>query len=364
MPWKESYVMDEKVKFIAMLLSRSDMSMSCVCASFGISRKTGYKWLRRYQAGEVQALAERSRAPHGNARAISPAIRLALMDARQRFPYWGPKKLRFFLMSQQPEQLWPAASTIGDLHMSYANQVWCADFKGPLYGKAGRGFEPLTISDGFSRYLLDCRLTLHDSAHVWPRFELLFRAYGLPEAIRSDNGPPFASMGLLGLTPLAIKLVKLGIKLERSRPGHPEENGRHERMHRSLSEYMQSQPPAANESVMQRQLDAFTHEYNTLRSHESLGNRTPHACYNGSGRVYPERLPAPQYPAHCAVRSVKHNGQVHFKGKFIYVSESLAKEKIGIDQTEQGDYIAYFYNLALGKIDPSKGKFTRFTPQA
>lgn len=387
MPWQASCIMDEKVKFIAMLLERPDMSMSQVCASFGISRKTGYKWVSRYHQDPEHGLLERCRAPHRHPQAIGAEQGQMIVAARQRFPYWGPKKLRLFLLREHPSQAWPAASSIGELlkreglvkprrrrssgikverpdflPMNACNQVWCVDFKGPVC--ADRCFsEPLTVMDGASRYLLDCRLTGKSGAEVWPRFELLFRRYGLPRAIRSDNGSPFASTGLHGLTPLAIKWVKLGIDLERIRAGHPEENGRHERLHRSLNEYVRHKGAGCgSRASLQGCLDAFSVEYNEIRGHESLEGRTPDECYQGSERVYPERLPEPDYGVGVEVRRVRHSGAVRFKGRVIYVSESLIGELVGISEQEDGGWLVRFHHLDLGVIDPVKHKFSGFRP--
>ena len=387
MPWRISCPMDERVKFIAMLLERGDMSMSRACQAFAISRKTGYKWLNRYRQDQHAGLAELSRAPRSNCRAIDQRTGEIIVALRRRYPYWGAKKLRVLLLRDFPAVRCPSASSIGCLlqreglikprhrrlpgirvaredflPMHDANQVWCVDFKAPIVTGQGRGYAPLTVSDGASRFLLECRFSGMKGEQLWPRFELLFRSYGMPAAIRSDNGPPFASTGLQGLTPLAIKWCRLGIKLERTRPAHPEENGRHERLHGSLSQYLGSQPRPPDLSSLQRQLDLFVYEYNNIRPHQALGGQTPSSCYRASSRRYPERIPEPEYACGWHVRRIRNNGYVHFKGRFIYMSDALDGQLVGITEMQNGDYLVKFCALSLGLIDRNTYKFKRFSP--
>lgn len=257
MPFKETCVEDEKLRFIAECL-KGETTMSERCEAFGISREWGYELVRRYRCDGPSGLRPRSRAPHRCGQAMSEAVALAIMALRRERPYWGPKKLRAVLAQRHPEIGWPAASTIGDLlrreglseprrrrrraqpltrpfaPVCRPNDLWCIDFKGWFRTADGRRCDPLTISDAESRFLIECRIVAPTAEGVRPVVDAALREHGLPLAIRSDNGPPFASTGAGGLTALAIHWIKLGIRLERILPGQPQQNGRHERMHGTL----------------------------------------------------------------------------------------------------------------------------------
>src|SRR4051812_17187165 len=265
MPWKEP--MDERLRFIA-TLSESGLEMSEACRLFGVSRKTGYKWLERYKTHGPSGLEDRSRAPKTTPWALGQEVADLLVEARRKHPTWGPRKILDWLRPQHRGLELPAASTVGDLfrrsglvqsrrrrrkvenqgtplaHVKAPNDGWCADFKGHFRVGDGQRCDPLTVTDAFSRFLLCCEgMERPTTEYVWPAFETTFREYGLPAAIRTDNGPPFASRGLGGLSRLSVRWVRLGIRLERIKPGNPQQNGRHERMHRTLKAEV-VRPPA------------------------------------------------------------------------------------------------------------------------
>jgi putative transposase len=383
MPWKKTCVMDERLMFIADCL-RGELPMSVVCEQFGISRKTGYKWLARYRAEAEVGLRDRSRAPRTCPWAIEEEMAAAIVALRRRRPAWGPRKLRAVLERDHPQASWPAASTIGDLlrreglsarqrrrravpppslplrEAVAANDVWCADFKGWFRTADGERCDPLTISDAHSRYLLDCHIVAPTLEGVRPRFLRAFRAFGLPLAIRTDNGSPFASNGAAGLSRMAVDWLKLGIKVERIAPGQPQQNGRHERMHRTLKSET-SRPPAPSRCQQQARFDRFRHDYNHERPHEALAQQPPASHYQPSPRPYPERLPEPWYDAEHAVRRVRTTGEIKWGGDFIFISEVLSGEPVGIAETEDGNWIVRFLDVDLGLIDRKTKRLQRFT---
>ncbi len=383
MPWKETCVVEERFLFIADWL-RGELPMSLLCEHDGISRKTGYKWVARYQADPVHGLSELSRAPHRCGRGIEPAVAARIVALRRQRPSWGPRKLRAALQHAEPAMRWPAASTIGELlgreglsqarrqrrramprqqpflDVTTANDVWCADFKGWFRTTDGARCDPLTISDAHSRFLLDCYIVPPTREGVAPRFIRAFRRFGLPRAIRTDNGSPFASTGAGGLTRLSVGWLKLGIKLERIDPGQPQQNGRHERMHRTLKAET-SRPPAASLPQQQRRFDRFRQIYNEERPHEALNQEPPAAHYQPSPRPYPDRIPEPWYDAEQAVRQVRSTGEIKWGGDYVFISESLVGEPVGIAETEQGDWIVRFMELELGIIDRTTKKLRRFS---
>lgn len=329
-------------------------------------------------------LSELSRAPHHHGRSLDAELAARIVGLRQRRPHWGPRKLLAVLRGEEPALAWPAASTIGELlrreglsqerrqrrramprqqpflDVQAANDVWCADFKGWFRTADGTRCDPLTISDAHSRFLLDCRIVPPTAEGVEPRFIRAFRAHGLPQAIRTDNGPPFATIGAGGLSRLSIGWLKLGIKLERIDPGQPQQNGRHERMHRTLKAET-SRPPAANPHQQQRRFDRFRQAYNQERPHEALGQTPPARHYHASPRSYPDRIAEPWYDADHAVRQVRSNGEIKWGGDYVFISESLAGEPVGIAETEQGDWLVRFMEVELGIIDRKTKKLRRFS---
>jgi len=238
--------------------------------------------------------------------------------------------------------------------------VWCADFKGWFRTADGQRCDPLTISDAYSRLLLVCRIVAPTGAAVEPWFERAFREFGLPRAIRTDNGPPFASCGAGGLSRLSVSWVKLGIQLERIEPGQPQQNGRHERLHRTLKAET-SRPAAASLRAQQVRFDRFRRHYNHERPHEAFGQQLPAAHYTPSPRPYPGRLDDPWYDADHAVRRVRSSGEIKWGGDTIFISESLVGEAVGIAETATGHWIVRFADIDLGLIDPHTRRLRRFT---
>ncbi len=380
MPWTESCVMEERMKFIMNVLEGT-YSMSELCSYYGISRKTGYKWVDRYRQGGVRSLYDRSRAPIHHPDEITPQIKDLILAVKERFPKWGARKIRARFERIRPGwERYPAVSTIGlflrkqGLTCSvkrrdkctptefpltdgqYNNHVWCADFKGHFKTGNGSRCNPLTISDHLSRYLLCCHhLNRMSYKLTKSRFERAFREYGLPEVIRTDNGTPFASTGLGGLSRLSYWWIRLGIRPERIKPGHPEQNGRHERMHKTLKSHT-ARPPAKTISLQQRRFEDFTLEYNKYRPHEALQMRTPSECYRGSMRPYPSRLPQISYPDHMRVARIQMHGDIIHRGRRIFVTESLYDEYVGIEQAGDDLSLLWYCDHLLGEIDHGNWK--------
>jgi transposase InsO family protein len=346
--------MDERMQFVADV-QRAHESMTALCDRYGISRKTGYKWWTRYEAEGPTGLLEHSRRPHASPTATSDAVVSALLALRARHPHWGGKKLVAVLARRAPELPALAPSTAAALlqrhgcitrprrarvlghpgrptaPMTSPNATWTADFKGQFKTRDGHYCYPLTVADGATRYLLACRaLTSVRTAEARPVFERLFHTYGLPERIRSDNGVPFATTALARLSPLSVWWIRLGIRPELIEPAHPEQNGRHERMHKTLKAEA-TRPPKTNRRAQQRCFDAFRTEFNEERPHEALAQATPASCYSTSPRPYPTHLAAPEYPAHCEVRRVSRNGGIRWHNHWVNVSHVLGEEYIAFE---------------------------------
>jgi putative transposase len=372
--------MDQRVALIADWL-RDEWTMTELAERYGISRKTAYKWVDRYDEDAAQGLAERSRAPHTHGRATTEAICEAVLALRRKHPRWGPKKLRAILCEREPRRVWPAASTIGDLlrragvseprrRARYVvpltqplaaaqtpNDVWTADFKGWFRTADGTRCDPLTIADACSRFVLCCRIVAPSAAGVRPWFERAFREYGLPGAMRTDNGSPFATTGAGQLSQLAVWWLKLGIQLDRIDPGHPEQNGRHERFHLTLQEETTT-PPATTPRQQQARFDRMRREFNTERPHEALGQQPPARHYVPSPRPYPSRLEDPWYDATHQVRRVKPTGYIKWQGELVFISEAVRQQAVGLVETERGDWLVRFMHVELGRIDRRTRRFT------
>jgi putative transposase len=355
--------------------------MTELARRYVISRKTVYKWIERYEADPTTGLVEWSRAPHAHGRSRPDDLREAVLTLRKQHPSWGPKKLRTILHERQPKCAWPAASTMGEwlrragaseprrrtryvvplsqpLAAAQApNDVWSADFKGWFRTGDGTRCDPLTVTDACSRFVLCCRITAQNQRGVRPWFDRVFREYGLPWALRTDNGSPFASTGPGRLTQLAVWWLKLGIQLDRIDPGHPEQNGRHERFHLTLQQETTA-TPAPTPRAQQRRFDRLRQEFNHVRPHEALGQRPPGRVYVASPRPYPARLEDPWYDSTHEVRRVNRNGQIKWKGALVFVSEAMRREIVGITETERGDWTVRFMNVELGRIDRQTCRFT------
>jgi transposase InsO family protein len=383
MPFKETCVMDEKLRFIAACL-KDERTMTGLCETFGISREWGYELLRRYRAEGIAGLQPRSRAPLRSGRAMPASQAAAIVALRGERPTWGPKKLRAALVRRAPQTAWPAPSSIGDLlrreglsvprrrrrrplpltqpflPVRAPHDLWCIDFKGWFRTGDGHRCDPLTLTDADSRFLIDCRIVAPTAEAVRPVVDAALREHGLPAAIRSDNGSPFASTGAGGLTRLAVHWLKLGIRLERTDPASPQQNGRHERMHGTLKKET-ALPPAASLVEQQLRFDAFRADFNHERPHEALAQQPPASRFRPSLRAYPARIDEPVYDADHAVRRVRSNGEIKWGGSLIFVSEALLGELVGVAETEAGDWIIRFADLPLGIIDRRTRKLRPFT---
>jgi putative transposase len=373
MPWKETCPMEQRVAMVGDWL-KNESSITELSKMYGVSRVTIYKWLNRFKVEGPAGFREYSRAPRRHPNAVPSEMVEMLVSARLSHPRWGPKKLQALLREKYPEDEWPALSTISVilkreglvkprrirhkvapysqpfLECDRPNKVWSADFKGQFRTVDGKLCYPLTITDNFSRFILLCRglnRPTHDQVRPW--FEATFRRYGLPEAIRTDNGSPFASVGIGGLSRLSAWFIKLGIRHERIEKARPEQNGRHERMHRTLKEATAA-PPQANLSRQQRAFNSFVEEYNFERPHEALKMNKPGTIYENSKRIYTSRHTPMKYDPEYIVKPVRATGEISWKGKRVYISQVLAGERIGLLQLEDENKweIRYgFYKLGI-----------------
>jgi putative transposase len=379
-PWRETSVMDERIAFVADYLS-GGFTMTELCVRYHISRPTGYALVARYQTDGPLGLVARSRRPHTSPTATPTALTTAIVALRRRHPDWGPVKLRDRLGLRAPDQPWPAASTIGALLTREGlvsarrrrrkipsagrptttpetpNALWSIDFKGEFRTRDGHWCYPLTVMDGCSRYLLACAALPH------PRLpptravlERLFREYGLPARIRSDNGHPFAApRALARLSRLAVWWIRLGIVPELTQPGCPSQNGRHERMHRTLKRAT-TRPPASTRIAQQRRFRSFVREYNEDRPHAALGGLTPSMIYAPSTRPWSGRVPPVTYPGHFDVRRVNGSGAMKWHNRIVSVSLVLAGEPIGLEERADGEWAVYFGPVRLGILDERLGR--------
>jgi len=375
LPWKETNPESEQIRFIERWEGGGEVSFVDLCRQFGVSRKTGYKRVDRFQSYGWEGLGDRSRAPRHHPNRTSRAVAEQLIRARHAHPTWGPKKLVAWLRAAEPEVSWPAPSTAGDIldraglvgrrkrrrHAApwsepfaaaeSPNDVWSIDLKGWLRTGDGVRIDPLAVQDAASRYLLVCSgLPKPNGPQVRQDLEQAFREYGLPWAIRTDNGPSFASVGLGSLSALAVWWVKLGIVPERIEPGHPEQNGRLERLHRTLKAETAS-PPQATRRKQQRAFDTFRHSCNTERPHEVLGQTPPDRQYLPSFRSYPSRVSAPEYDVGVTVRKVRTNGHIKWKGDTIYLSWALRGEPVGLVPQDDRFRTIHFGPLSIGLLD-------------
>ena len=389
MPWKESCHVEERMKFVARL--RSGERMTDLCREFGISRKTGYKLAQRFEDYSAVGLLDQRRVPERIPHRTSREVAELLVELRQRHPTWGPKKLRTRFIAAHPAIAVPAASTIGELlkkrglvvpkkrrshplvgysplcHAEAPNDVWCVDFKGQFRLGNGRYCYPLTVTDAYSRMLLTCEgleSTRGDSAQR--TFEESFRRWGLPRAIRSDNGAPFASQGIAGLSRLSVWWLRRGIRLERIEPASPQQNGRHERMHRTLKAET-TRPAGANMLQQQERFDRFQDIYNKVRPHEALGQRPPAELYQPASQRFPARISEPDYPLHDLVLKVQKAGHLYMPGSgkktgHIFLSTSLAGEHVGLRELDDDRWLVSFLDLHLGVLDLKQRRICPISP--
>jgi transposase InsO family protein len=375
MPWKEVSPVEQRRRFILEWRSGT-MSRTALCQLFGISRQTGYKWASRFRrALKWEDTEDRSRRPHHSPRATATKLVRSILLRRKEHPTWGPVPIRKLLQQWWPRVKWPAVSTIGAILKRHGlvpdrqrrhrlpprtrpfsacrepNDVWCIDFKGQFETRDGKICYPLTVMDAASRFLLACvgfhSPTLENVRNIVAK---LFRQYGLPKAIRSDNGEPFVAVAAAGgLSQLSAWWAKLGIQLERIDPGKPQQNGRHERMHLTLK-IDTCNPPRSTLGHQQRAFDCFRQRYNHERPHQALGLETPASFYRPSPRTMPESLPTLRYPFSDCYR-VKADGSIRWNKGRLFISSSLAGELIGVNQLDARYAQVAFANVLLGLID-------------
>lgn len=372
MPWKECHVMDQRLRFVARLLEGEKMAP--LCAEFGISRKTGYKIFDRYKDCGLTALSDRSRRPYRQANRLPVPIEATIVRLKREYPAWGAPKIREKLRQRCPAVLLPAISTVHAVldrhglvrrrrrHRGVArgttlsrptepNALWCADYKGEFMRGDRRYCYPLTVTDFASRYLLTCEaLCTTQEKFAFTVFEQTFKDFGLPRVIRTDNGVPFASAhAIYGLSKLAVWWLRLGIQIERSKPGHPQDNGRHERMHLTLKTEA-TKPASANVLQQQARFDAFVTQYNQDRPHQALAMKVPADLYTRSPRVY-RGLEDLTYPFHDQTLTVTHCGRICFKSHKVNLSQVFAGQNVGVTQVGERIWLVTFMHYDLGYFD-------------
>lgn len=381
MSWGARSVLDERTSFIADSL-RGALPFAELCRRYGVSRRIGYKWLGRYAAEGPAGLHDRSRAPHHHPGAVSEEDAAAIVAVRVKYPHWGAKKIRAWLRDHRGAQPWPVESTISELlgrrglvkhrrrrratppapplsACAAANDVWGVDFKGWFRTGDGRRCDPLSVSDLATRYVVRLQAFERiDGEEVWPVLEAAFREFGPPLVMRSDNGAPFASTAAGGLSRLAVRLIKAGIRPERIEPGRPQQNGRHERMHLTLKAETAS-PPAANLRQQQRRFDAFRRVFNEERPHEALGQTPPARHYHPPPRSYSGRPRAPDYPDGEAVRRVRRNGEIKWRGELVFLSRVLVGEPVGLAPIADDHWRVHYGPVTLGLLMPEGRLETR-----
>lgn len=373
MAW-ETYKVEEQRLQLIHAYAQGDSSMTALCKYYGISRKTGYKWYQRFLALGAEGLTDQPTTPNNlNKRYSDTQIETAL-DLKRRHLTWGPKKILARLEAMYPDENWPsptrlyeifkdyhlvtrrklrsrvpATAPLGDL--SACNDTWAVDLKGWFVTGEGRKCEPLTITDCYTRYLIRCtHLDVHTVDYVWPIFESAFREYGLPNRVRSDNGPPFGSVGVGRLTRLSVNLIKAGVFPEWIRPGHPEENGRHERFHLTLK-LDTANPPKDTLALQIQAMDQFLHQYNFERPHEALDMKTPGSCYQASNRPWNGILKPPEYDTNIfCVRKICQSGCIWLKQKEYYIGQTLSGEYVGLKENQESELELYYGPVYLGLL--------------
>ena len=383
MPWKVSHQVNERMRFVIRL--EEGERMTDLCREFGISRKTGYKFLQRFRDWGPRGLFDDTRKPIHSPQATKAAIVALIVDTKRQKPTWGASKIRAYLLVKYPKVSLPSIVTThmyldraglvkrqrkrrGITSMASpklatsksASELWCADFKGQFQLGNRQYCYPLTITDHFSRFLISCEgLENTNTQSAMCVFEAAFREFGIPERIRTDNGTPFSSNALFGLSRLNVWWLKLGIKLERTDPGCPQQNGRHERMHRTLK--AETTRPAGNNLLDQQQrFDEFTREYNQIRPHQALGMKTPASLFESSKKPFPLVLMEPDYRLHDFTRRVYPNGNVYLKNnsQTFHLSSALTGERVGFAEDEEGIWRISFLTMDLGFYDERKRIFS------
>ena len=379
MPWKELSALDIKIEMINLWLNE-EYNITELSTIYSVSRKTIYKWIERYNEQGILGLKESSREPFSHPNATPEEIVKVILDRKKLKMGWGPKKILARLRNEYPDIKWPADSTGNDilkrhglviprkyrrhvpaytepfLGCNKSNKVWSADYKGQFRTGDGKLCYPLTITDNYSRYILGCKGLAHPTFdQTKPYFERVFRQYGLPEAIRTDNGTPFAGSGLGGLSMLSVWFIKLGIKPERIEAGCPQQNGRHERMHRTLKQ-MTANPPKKDMTQQQKAFNCFTEEYNNERPHEALGQKPPASVYSCSMRPYPIKIPSIEYNDNDTIRYVHNNGCIKWNGGLCFLSKPLVGEYVKLKQIDKYLWEISYSSYPLGMLDGKKNK--------
>jgi transposase InsO family protein len=375
MPWRETSPVEQRLQFVREYKTGL-FTMSELATQYEISRKTAYKWLARYDDDGVDGLRDQSRRPDHSPQATDPALIDALLAQRRRHPRWGANKLLAIAARRDPDADWPSRSTVcthlkanGFVHSSSrgraavpgpraplppitkANEVWTTDFKGEFRTGDGIYCYPLTLRDGFSRFVLRCDGLLNRTlVATQQRFARAFAEYGLPDRIRSDNGSPFASPGLARLSTLSVWWIRLGILPERIAPGHPEQNGSHEQFHRVLKAET-TRPPAPHCAAQQQRFRRFVREYNEARPHDALGNEPPATRYEASRRPFPRALPPLEYPGHMEPRRVSPCGTISWAGAPLFIATALAGEYVALEEVDDGIWTLHFATMALARYD-------------
>ncbi len=373
MPWKEELPMNQKTQFISEYLNGT-FTVTELCERYNISRKTGYKWIDRYEGEGPRGLEDRSRRPESSPNQTPEELREAIIEERRKHKTWGSKKLLRTLRAKKTAAPWPSRRTVSDIlkkeglvreksrirktgHpgkpktiVTAPNELWCVDFKGEFKTRDGLYCYPLTVTDRYSRYLLGCKglkSTGKDGARGV--FKELFRKYGLPAAIRSDNGTPFASTALARLSELSVWWIRLGIRPELIEPGKPQQNGQHEYMHRVLKAET-TRPPGANLGQQQKLFNVFREEYNQVRPHEGIEMRTPDELYSPSKIPLPAVAPDLSYPAHYETRLVSRNGGFRWRDRWVCVSTTCAGHRVGLEETGDGVWDVFLGPVKLGRF--------------
>lgn len=389
MPWNEVSPMDQKKLFIADYLRRRS-SMAELCDRYNISRKTGYKIVGRFEEFGYPGLEDRSSRPLSSPNQTAPEIVAELVRVRKKHPFWGAKKILKVLVRSRPHVDWPKRATVCDIfkreglvrrkrqrrpighpgkptmQATRPNHIWAVDFKGEFKTTDGLYCYPLTVTDNFSRYLFGIQALASTSFKLSkPVFIRLFREYGLPELIRSDNGVPFATVSLARLSSLSAWWIRLGILPQLIEPGKPSQNGRHERMHRTLKAET-TRPPAANLAAQQRKFNRWREEFNHDRPHEAIDLETPASVHTPSPRPFPEKLPPLEYPDHFEKRLVSRNSGIRWNSRWVNISSTIAGEYVGLEEIDNGVWLIYFGPVKLGilhedtmKVEDAFGHFNR-----